>query len=52
MRRIADYRAHDKYDPEYYARRTVMKAQAELQITDADLEETRATRAGAVSKRC
>jgi len=48
MRRIADYRAHDKYDPEYYARRTVMKAQAELQITDADLEETRATRAGAV----
>ena len=30
MRRIADYRADDKHDPEYYARRTVTKAQAEL----------------------
>jgi len=25
MRRIADYRAHDKHDPEYYARRTVLR---------------------------
>jgi hypothetical protein len=33
MRRIADYRAHDKHDPEYSARRTVSKAQAEIQIT-------------------
>jgi hypothetical protein len=29
--RIADYRAEDKADPNYYARRTVTKAQAELQ---------------------
>jgi len=38
-RRIADYRAHDKHDPEYYARRTVLKARAELQTIDADREE-------------
>src|SRR5277367_4994926 len=30
IRRIADYRAEDKADPNYYARRTVTKAQAEL----------------------
>ncbi len=30
IRRIADYRAADKHDPLYYARRTVIKAQAEL----------------------
>ena len=36
MRRIADYRAHDKHDPEYYLRRTVSKAQAEIQITGPD----------------
>ena len=41
VRRIADYRAHDKHDPEYYARRTVLKAQAELQMTDADREVIR-----------
>lgn len=29
VRRIADYRAHDKHDPFYYARLTVSKAQAE-----------------------
>ena len=31
IRRIADYRADEKYDPEYYARRTVAKAQVQLQ---------------------
>ncbi|MHB8525815.1 MAG: DNA-primase RepB domain-containing protein [Candidatus Acidiferrales bacterium] len=31
IRRIADYRAEEKHDPEYYARHTVAKAQAELQ---------------------
>ncbi|MGH7744590.1 MAG: DNA-primase RepB domain-containing protein, partial [Candidatus Dormibacteria bacterium] len=31
IRRIADYRADEKYDPEYYARHTVAKAQADLQ---------------------
>ncbi|MGA8872140.1 MAG: DNA-primase RepB domain-containing protein [Candidatus Acidiferrales bacterium] len=30
IRRIADYRADDKHDPEYYARLTVEKAQAEV----------------------
>ena len=50
MRRIADYRAHDKHDPEYYARRTVFKAQAELQTTDADRDETLATQARANGK--
>jgi RepB DNA-primase N-terminal domain len=31
IRRIADYRADEKHDPEYYARHTVEKAQAVLQ---------------------
>jgi hypothetical protein len=30
IQRIADYRSDDKDDPDYYARRTVTKAQAEL----------------------
>src|SRR6266478_8618661 len=30
VQRIADYRSEDKDDPIYYARHTVMKAQAEL----------------------
>jgi hypothetical protein len=32
IRRIADFRADDKYSPESYARRTVTKAQAELDL--------------------
>lgn len=32
IRRIADFRADDKYAPESYARRTVTKAQAELHL--------------------
>jgi hypothetical protein len=31
IQRIADYREHGKDDPKYYARHTVMKAQADLQ---------------------
>lgn len=31
IRRIADYRADEKHDPEYYARHTVEKAQTDLQ---------------------
>jgi hypothetical protein len=31
IQRIADYRAKDKADPNYYARHTVTKAQSELQ---------------------
>jgi hypothetical protein len=33
IQRIADYRSEDKHDPRYYARHTVMKAQAELAKT-------------------
>jgi RepB DNA-primase from phage plasmid len=33
IQRIADYRAKDKDDPNYYARRTVTKAQVDLQRT-------------------
>ena len=32
IRRIADYRADEKHDPEYYARHTVAKAQAEIRL--------------------
>jgi hypothetical protein len=42
MRRIADYRAHDKHDPEYHARGTVLKAQAEIQMTGTGPDEMRA----------
>jgi hypothetical protein len=35
IRRIADYRADDKHDPEYYARHTVVKAQTQLRNTSA-----------------
>src|SRR5437879_1750613 len=31
IRRIADYRAADKHDPQYYAQHTVTKAQSELE---------------------
>jgi len=40
IRRIADYRADDKSDPEYYARLTVNKAQAELLQATKAHEET------------
>jgi hypothetical protein len=39
LHRIADYRASDKHDPQYYARITVTKAQLELHRTDASKEE-------------
>jgi len=38
IQRIADFRADDKNAPEYYARHTVMKAQAELQRKAANVE--------------
>lgn len=31
MRDIAEFRAHEKYDPADYARRTVIKVQGEFQ---------------------
>lgn len=36
IRRIADYRADDKADPDYYARLTVSKAQSQLSIRSAE----------------
>jgi hypothetical protein len=46
IRRIADYRADDKHDPEYYARHTVQKALAALQqrFTEENGANERATR--------
>jgi RepB DNA-primase from phage plasmid len=44
IRRIADYRADDKSDPNYYARHTVEKAQAQL------TSETQSPEAAAVSE--
>jgi len=45
IRRIADYRADDKHDPEYYARHTVEKAQAHLQnratVQSSEVDEIR-----------
>jgi hypothetical protein len=35
IQRIADYRSDDKADPNYYARRTVTKAQAELKSSSS-----------------
>jgi hypothetical protein len=39
IRKIADYRAEDKADPEYYARLTVMKAQAQLHRRESAADE-------------
>jgi hypothetical protein len=41
IQRIADFRAEDKPDPEYYARHTVAKAQAQfaLQVTSREMKE-------------
>jgi hypothetical protein len=50
IRRIADYRAHDKHDPEYYARRTVLKAQSVLQTAEVDRNEVHATQTPADGK--
>jgi hypothetical protein len=41
IRRIADYRADDKHDPLYYARRTVNKALAELEVRSRGSEDIR-----------
>jgi hypothetical protein len=39
IRRIADFRAENKSSPDYYARHTVMKAQAELQHKVANVND-------------
>jgi hypothetical protein len=41
IRRIAAYRADNKYDPLYYARLTVLKAQAELNTREIKTEAAR-----------
>jgi len=41
MQRIADFRAEEKPNPEYYARHTVMKAQADLERSTNHKIETR-----------
>jgi hypothetical protein len=41
IQRIADYRASDKHDPQYYARLTVHNAQAELRARDIKTEAAR-----------
>jgi hypothetical protein len=43
IRRIADYRADDKHDPDYYARHTVTKAQVQLAADKSPSESTLAT---------
>jgi hypothetical protein len=50
IHRIADYRAHDKHDPEYYARHTVLKAQAEMQRTGTGPDEMHSEQARVDSK--
>jgi len=40
IRRIADFRADEKHDPEYYARLTVAKAQSHLSKKSVDSRET------------
>jgi RepB DNA-primase from phage plasmid len=39
IRRIADYRVNEKHDPQYYARHTVTKAQAEMQRINSTRED-------------
>ena len=46
IRRIADYRANEKHDPQYYARHTVTKAQAEMQRINSTHEEESRTPGG------
>ena len=43
IQRIADYRSDEKDNPNYYARHTVMKAQAELVTKFHDASEHRVT---------
>ena len=40
IRRIADFRADDKHDPPYYARRTVTKAQTAISSESSEVDST------------
>lgn len=48
IRRIADYRADDKHDPDYYARHTVTKAQAQLAADKSPSESVLAAQTNSV----
>lgn len=47
IKHIADFRSDDKADPDYYARHTVHKAQADLDGAKANFRRTDTNRAGA-----
>jgi hypothetical protein len=51
IQRVADYRADDKPDPNYYARHTVMKAQAQLERERVNLGPAKASDSQPVSER-
>ena len=51
IQRIADYRADDKADPNYYARHTVMKAQAQFEQERGDLSLVKVSNSPVVSER-
>jgi len=50
IQRIADYRAEDKDDPNYYARRTVTKAQAQLERERQEPHTSGISKSPAVNK--
>ena len=50
VRRIADYRADEKADPDYYARLTVRKAQSELASEKAPSESAQSTHTNSVER--
>ena len=51
IQRIADYRADDKADPNYYARHTVMKAQAQFDQERGNLGLAKVSNSPPVSER-
>jgi hypothetical protein len=51
IRRIADYRSQDKADPNYYARHTVTKAQAQLEQERQNLGASKAPESTPISER-
>jgi hypothetical protein len=50
IQRIADYRSHDKADPNYYARHTVAKAQAQLQPEPDNPSASAATKSPSIDE--
>ncbi|MGH9698622.1 MAG: DNA-primase RepB domain-containing protein [Candidatus Acidiferrales bacterium] len=50
VQRIADYRSEDKADPNYYARRTMMQAQARLEQERQDPHSSRISKSPSADK--